>query len=37
MWYVWVIREMHAGFYWGDLKERDNLEDLNGEGNIILK
>jgi len=28
MWQVWMRREMLAGFSWGDVKERDNLEDL---------
>jgi hypothetical protein len=28
-------REVHAGFWWGNLKERDHLKDL-GMDNIIL-
>jgi hypothetical protein len=28
---------LHKGFWWGDMKERDNLEDLDVNGNIILK
>jgi hypothetical protein len=28
--------EMHTGFWWGGLKERDNLEDLDVDGRIIL-
>jgi hypothetical protein len=29
-------REMYAGFWWGNLKERHNSEDLGVDG-IILK
>jgi len=28
---------VHAGFWWGDLRERDHLEDLTIGGRIILK
>jgi hypothetical protein len=28
---------MLAGFYWGSLKERYNLEGLDRDGGIILK
>jgi hypothetical protein len=28
MLYVWEIDEVDAGFWWGNLRERDNLEDL---------
>ena len=29
--------EMYTGFWWGDLRERDQLEDLDVDGRIILK
>jgi hypothetical protein len=29
--------ELHAGFWWGNLKERDHLEDLGIDRRIILK
>jgi hypothetical protein len=28
---------MHTGFWWTDLKERNDLENLDLEGRIILK
>jgi hypothetical protein len=37
MWHVWEREEVHTGFWWGDLVERDHLEDLDVDGRIILK
>ena len=31
------IGELYTKFWWGDLRERDHLEDLGAEGMIILK
>ena len=37
MWHVWGITEMHTGVCWGNLRERDHLEDLEVDRTIILK
>jgi hypothetical protein len=29
--------EVHTGFWWGNLRERGNLENLDVDGGIILK
>jgi len=29
--------EVHTGFWWGDLMERDHLKDLGVDERIILK
>jgi hypothetical protein len=30
-------RERHTGFWWGNLKERDHLEDLSVDEMILFK
>jgi hypothetical protein len=35
MWYVWGRGEVHTGFWWGDMRERDNLGDFGIEGKKI--
>jgi hypothetical protein len=37
MWQVRGTGEVHTGFWWGDLMEKNNLEDLSIDGKIILK
>jgi hypothetical protein len=31
------VREVYTGFWWGDLRERDHLEDPGIDGRIILR
>jgi hypothetical protein len=33
----WETEEVHTGFWWTDLRERDHLEDPGIDGRIILK
>jgi hypothetical protein len=35
--HVWGTREVHTGFWWGDLREGDHLGDPGVGGRIILK
>jgi hypothetical protein len=37
MWTVWGRGEVHAEFWWGNLRHRDRLEDLDTDETIILK
>ena len=37
MWDVWGKEEVQTGFRWGNLAERDHLEDLSVDGRIIFK
>ena len=31
------IKKNEMGFWWGDLRERDNLKDLSIDGSMIFK
>ena len=35
--HVWRTGEVHTGFRWEDLMERDHLEDLGVDGRILLR
>jgi hypothetical protein len=35
--YPWGKGEVHTGIKWGNLKEKDHLEDPDVDGRIILK
>ena len=35
MWYAWETGEVCTVSWWGDLRERDHLEDLGIDGTII--
>jgi len=37
MWPIWQAAETHTGFWWGDRRERDHMEDLGVVGKIIFK
>jgi hypothetical protein len=37
MWQVWEKREILTEFWWGDLKERNNLENISIDGMVNLK
>jgi len=37
MWHVCGRGEVHTGFWWGDPREEDHLEDVDVDGRIILK
>jgi len=34
---LWGRGEVHTGFWWGNLRERDHLEDLGVDRRIILR
>ena len=36
MWHVWGIGEVYTGLWRGNLRERNNTEDSDVDGRIIL-
>jgi hypothetical protein len=37
MWNVWERQDVKTDFVWGNLKDEENLEDLDVNGRIILQ
>jgi hypothetical protein len=37
MWHAWDTGEVRTAFWWGDLREREDLEDPVVDGRVILK
>jgi hypothetical protein len=37
MWHVWGRGDVHTGFWWGNLRDGDHLEDPGVDRWIILK
>jgi len=37
MWHLWGRGELHTGFWWEDMRERDRVEDLGVDGRSILR
>jgi len=37
MWHVWGAENVHTRFWWGDPRERDNLEEPGIDERIILR
>ena len=37
MWRVWGREEVCTGFWWGNLRQRDNWGDPDVDGRIILR
>jgi hypothetical protein len=37
VWHVLDTGEARTGSWWGDMRQRDHLEDLDVDGRIILK
>jgi len=37
MWHILETGEVHAGFWWDNLRERDHFEDLDVDGRLIFE
>jgi hypothetical protein len=37
LWNIWGRGELHTGFWWGNLRKGDHLEDPGVDRRIILK
>ena len=37
MWYVWGRAELHTGFWWGELRKREHLEELGKDWEDNIK
>jgi hypothetical protein len=35
MWHVWGKGEMHIGFWWGNVRDRNDFQDLQVDGRIL--
>jgi hypothetical protein len=35
MWHAWGKGEVHTGFWWGGLRERNDFQDLGVDGRIL--
>jgi hypothetical protein len=35
MWHVWETGEVHTEYWWGNLRDREHLEDLSVDGDNI--
>jgi hypothetical protein len=36
MWQIWRKGEVYIGLWWGNMRERDHLEDPGVDGRIML-
>jgi hypothetical protein len=37
MWHIWGTGEVHTGFWWGYLRERDYMENVDMGGTVVLE